>query len=760
MSWLSSAVQSIGNAVNNVFGGSRNILPDIIKGGIGYLTGGAAGGGISSLLSLFGGGGGGGNSILSEITGGIKSLFGGSNNILSTIFSDISGGIKDLFNGGFNSFLSGAQNILSDIRSGINKAGQIEKDVISPIAGLVNGVTKDVQALNDQVIAPIRNLVNTYNKTSTTLLTSIQADIHSGIQGFLKLPQDLADAFTSVDAQFKRATQELGQSNQAIVTDHLVPGLNEGIGGPLKDIHTTLTSPEFTEQDQAAYVDSVKLTYGEDSLFYRQQVDDFTGEISKYAWPLADLARFLWKALKLADYNTKLLEPVSRKLAYDAAHDNPTEILGVGEALEAYRRGFIDKQAWEDEALRHGIGPERQQILYDLAQYMFDARQATELYQRGIISDADYKILIDQNNLSSDQAAALTELMQHTLNPADIAAAVARGYIAQSEAEPMYQAAFVPESLRNIIPELEKQLRSPSKMAALYARQKAADNGFLSESLNSTPPPEVTAQFDRVQAEDGSAGLDWLGHWDVPQAAWWVDAYFRGLRTRTELYNAFEAHNIPQELWDDVIAVEEELPPVWLVPDIVKTGVWGEQEAIPTLMKLGFSEANAKVLYEYGASKASSAAAQTADSLAKVSLGNAKAAFNDGLIDATTYEQILIDHKYTAAAAKLTVELAQFEEAQAKLKSEADLLVSEVQLGLISKTQAESNLYNLGMTTGQVAKYMQKIEKAKVDNAKLPSETQIKDMFKKSIISEEVALSTMELLGYSAFWSKAIMATW
>lgn len=760
MSWLSSAFQGIGNAVNNVFGGSRNVFPDLLKIGSSLLGGGLLGGGGSSLLNNLLGGGGGGGSIFSEISSWFDKLFGGSNNVLSSIFNDISGGIKDLFNGGFNNFLTGAQGILSDIKSGINKASQIENQVISPISKLVNGVTQDVQALNDQVIAPIRNLVNTYNKTSTSLLTSIQADIHSGIKGFLKLPQDLANAFTSVDAQFKRATQELGQSNQAIVTDHLVPGLNEGIGGPLKGIQATLTGPEFTEQDQAAYVDSVKLTYGKDAQFYRQQIDEFTGQISTYAWPLADLARFIWKALKLADYNTKLLEPVSRSLAYDASHDDPTEILSVGEALEAYRRGFIGQQEWEDEALRHGIGPERQKILYDLAQYMFNAKESVELYQRGIISADEYKILIEQNNLDSGQASTMTELMQHTLNPADIAAGVARGYISESDAEPMYQAAFVPESLRNIIPELEKSLRSPSKIASLYARQKAADNGFLSDSLNSDPPPEVTTQFDRVQAEDGSAGLDWLGHWDVPKAAWWVDAYFRGLRTRTELYNAFEANNIPQELWDDVIAVEEELPPVWLVPDIVKTGVWGEQEAIPTLMKLGFSEANAKVLYEYGASKASSAAAQTADSLAKVSLGNAKAAFDDGLIDATTYEQILVDHKYTQAAAKLTVELAQYEAAQSQLKNEADLLVSEVQLGMISKTQAESSLYNLGMTTAQVSKYMQKIEKAKVDNAKLPSETQIKDMYKKSIITEEVALSTMELLGYSPFWSKAIMATW
>jgi len=213
-------------------------------------------------------------------------------------------------------------------------------------------------------------------------------------------------------------------------------------------------------------------------------------------------------------------------------------------------------------------------------------------------------------------------------------------------------------------------------------------------------------------------------------------------------------------LWDDIIATEEELPPVWLVPDIVKTGVWTKDQAVPTLMKLGFSEANAEVLYEYGAAAAPSSGAATADNLAKVSLSNAKSAYDDGLIDKQTYIQILLDHNYSHAAAELTVELAEYAEQQANLKSIGDTLVKEVQLGQITKTQAESQLYNLGMTTLQVEKYLQEIDKVKLSTTKLPSESQIKYMWKKGVLTQEQAFETMLLIGYNALWSARIIETW
>jgi len=362
--------------------------------------------------------------------------------------------------------------------------------------------------------------------------------------------------------------------------------------------------------------------------------------------------------------------------------------------------------------------------------------------------------------VGDDQAMALIELMQHVLNPADIAAGVARGYISVDQASNMYKAALVPEQLRDIIPELEKSLVNPVKMTKLRARKVQAENGFLNGSLLSSIPRELKEQFDRMQAEDGAAELEWLGHFDIPQARWWCVAYFRGLATLTQVEQAFAALNIPQELWYDIIDTERELPPVWLVPDIVKTGVWEKDKAIPTLMKLGFSEENATVLYEYGAAQVTTANKQAAESLSKLSLGNAKEAFDDGLIDANTYKEVLLAHNYDEASAELTVELAEYNLAVSQQKTNAETIISAVRLGQISEEQAQSGLYNLQLTTAQVEKYLNKLEAAKRANAKLPSVSMLEGMAKKGIINAETAVETLVLLGYSESWALNIIKTW
>lgn len=714
---------------------------------------------IAPLLSGLSGGGSLGG-MLSGITGGIDKLFGGASGGLSSLFSSLGDGIKKLFTGGFSTFLSSADSILGTIHTGINDVAKAESSFITPISKLVHSVTADVQALNDNVVGPIRDLINTYNNTSTTVLTSIQADIHNGLSGILKVPQDLAHAFTAVDAQFGRAVQQLGQTNRETADKVLVPGLSKGIGDPISEIVAKLASPEFQQVSGAAYLDYINLPETVNTDAIEGAMKDIIESIENGTGPFSWVTKGLFDILRVADYILAATAIALRPTHQAALATVMPELLGISEATEAARRGLISEEAWSAELAKHGLSPERRKVLYDLTQFIFGPREAIELYERGAINDSEFNTLMDQNNLDAGQAAALLEIMQERLGPNDIIVSLARGYMGDAQGADYFKAALVPESIQGVLQGLAEELVSPGKMTLMRGRQMAAEGGFLVDSLTSKPPEDISRQYKRSLTEDGTADLDWLAHWDIPSAAWWVDAYFRGLKTHTELENAFTALRIPRELWEDIIAVEEELPPVWLVPDIVKTGVWGKDQAVPTLMKLGFSEANASVLYEYGKAAGNTAAAATAADLARVSLGNARTAYDDGLITRDMYVQVLLDHGYSQDAADLTVNLAEYELQQAQLKSRGDLLVEEVKLGYLTPAQAESQLYDLGMATLQVARYMDKIESARVLNAKLPSESQVEAMYKKGIITIDDALGTLSLLGYNQTWSERIIKLW
>ena len=54
-------------------------------------------------------------------------------------------------------------------------------------------------------MGPIQSIMD----EQASLRDFIKGDLHSGIMGILKLPGDVADALTSVDASFSRAIQQL-----------------------------------------------------------------------------------------------------------------------------------------------------------------------------------------------------------------------------------------------------------------------------------------------------------------------------------------------------------------------------------------------------------------------------------------------------------------------------------------------------------------------------------------------------------------------
>lgn len=760
MSFIGNALSDVASVASNVLGPVAGPIGDLLApftGGTSAVVGNIISGGSSIFKALSGGGGG---SLVDGILGGVGHLLSGAKDGLGTLFSDIGGGVESLFKGAFSDLMNHAGTILTGINKEVASISKTVDGVVKPIATGINEITATVRNINDNLIHPVVSLVTTTEQEVNNVLASIHQDLHSGIKGFLQLPQDLTNALGSVDAQFSRATQQLGMANQSIVTEHLVPGLTAGIGKPLEGMDSTLSGPVFTEETNAVFEQLVNIGESSTAAEALATVKAFDKTISGTTGFFAPIIKYVWHLLRMGTFLVDSLQPVEVQILQEARATQPVELLGADTVIEAQRRGLLSAEDSKGELLKQGLSESRQQVLYDLAQFLFSPSQAWDLWFRGIISDAERDQLMSQNNLDTGQAAAMRQLMEHILGPGDIMAALARGYVTEDEARNLLLSARVPGTLSDTIRQLELELLPGREMIAMAGREQAAANGLLENTLTSTVPDNIKAQYDRQQREDGSAQLDWLAHWDIPSARWWVTAYFRGLRTESEVYEAFRARNIPEELWADIFATEEELPPVWLIPDVVAAGVWTKEKAIPQLMKLGFSEENATVLYEYGYAKSKAGKAQTAADLQKVSLGNAKKMLEDGLVNAQQYEQILIDHGYSQEAASLTASLAQFEIAQTERKDRANLLLEEVKLGDITKSEAESALYNLGFNTGEIGKYLDKIEASRILNRKLPSETQVKDAYKKGLVTDAQAVAQLELLGYDQTWATIIFKTW
>lgn len=755
------------------------------QGGIGPLEGilsvlgaGLAFGGLTGLLgtaesasSAAAGAGSAVTGAVSSTAGGIAGDIASAASTLGSLTHTITSGIEGLIGSGTGSVTSAITSAVSGISSLVSSASSTVKAIISPITSTLDSVTKLAQQIQDNLITPIVTPITTAISQFKTLSASIEADIHNGLTGILQIPGQIAGALTSTDASFNRATQQLGLQNSNIAKNILGPALLQSGAEPIGKLHTAFQLTEIQQQQSGAAFETLDKLAGtnpalstltgralsevtsalgiggvpspeqlvKDIAEKLQTLDAWYLEPVKWAWNLGILTEFVVAGLQVS------LKAVEQQ----ANADFPVERLGAGEMVEARRRGLVSESDYAAELAAQGIDPTRQKLLLDLAQFLFGPKEAVELKARGIIDDATFKELIDQNNLDDAQAASLTELMQRLLSAGEIATASARGLIDEPTQTKLFDAALIPADLRALVQQLAINIVNPRSVLENTGRARAAAAGFLADSLGTDAPTDIKARYAQAQISEEQATQDWMRHFRVPPAAWWVDAYFRGIRTQSEVYQALEAENVPPEIWDDVIAVERELLPVWMIPDIIASGAMDKEAALKFAGKLGFDPADALILYNYGYSKSKASKAATAADLAKLSLTNAKTLFENGGLTQQQYVEVLLEHGYSQEAADLTVETTQIQLALKERKDYATYIVDLVDLGQSTIADAVNTLVKAGFTAEEVTKYETQMKRTKAKAAKLPSRSEIDKLYDNGTIAYDLWLNFMEQLGYS-----------
>ena len=153
----------------------------------------------------------------------------------------------------------------------------------------------------------------------------------------------------------------------------------------------------------------------------------------------------------------------------------------------------------------------------------------------------------------------------------------------------------------------------------------------------------------------------------------------------------------------DLVRVFQRTIEMWMIPDIVATGIMDHATAVAYARYIGMGERDADLLVQYGESKAKAPAAGQAAELAKISAAQAGQMFDDAIIDRNTYIEILLAHGFSQQAAELTVALDVQKGAIASRKATATQLVAQVDLGQITEAAMTSELYRLGYSAGEVA---------------------------------------------------------
>lgn len=649
--------------------------------------------------------------------------------------------------------------------------------ILTSITGFIDKINAEVQSINDTFISPLLTLYNSTIGTVATLTAAIEQDLKDGLSGLLKIPGQLADQLGSLDATLDRTVQQLGSQNLETVKS----GIDYQSAQLPKPFSQAFASSFSGATDKSTYQTtfSDKINLSSESLGQISQegiagigtlitelLHTVTGMVKPTIdqthkdWALVDsvfvgLLDGLLGLLTTVTAIGSLASPLISAAEQEANKLIPTRKLDASTVIEAMKRGFIDAKAGLSEIAASGLDATRQQVLVDLGVFFADVSSAIDWWYRGVITDADLTANMTGHGITTADQEAIIAGSIRLPSISELIRWMNFGIITQDQ--------FITncEILRYDSPQIQAVLttfqdrESPQTLSNMSGLLNNSNAGFINQTLSIPVPDTVALAGQRANYHPDLIRYIWLAHWNIPSIDAFIESYFRGFRTETEVKQRMAIDNIPQELWQELIDIKRPLLPLRTIPSLYSKGLITYEQASQELQQHGHNLYHIQLILSAYAPKASTTNTTASVQVHTLSQSNARTLWSEGALTDEQYSSILVAHGYTAemAIAQLQADLIT-EHAKQQKQAIADY-TAEVITGAITMDDAISQLQTSGFTNAQIATFQTKVAKQLKQNVKHPTIADMIKFLKAQLITIDDFAQELQLQGWQDPWLSA-----
>lgn len=719
------------------------------------------------------------------------SLFGKIGDVLSSIGSSIWNGIKDalsalgskigdIVKGIVDNLPSILKAVLNEIGKLVNDLRGVLVDILNKVGPVLDSIAKEVQNINDHLIQPLANLYNTTIKTIADLTIAIQKDLHDGLSGILKIPTDIANGLTSLDATMTRTVQQLGQTNSKVWTDILYDENTKKVGVSLSGVAGSLAGAFGTKTNTTFRPSSETLTdptLANSLPTIITALNSIASDLVKGVWKtLQDPAKagellvsvsagilaevfepfeivlFLWEVMKAP------LEIMGELAAEKVRTLVPLEKLPAVNVVEAWKRSFLSAEQMDEELLLQGISKDRSKLLRDLSQYVEQANTLADYAFRGIISDTDFTGGLHALGFTDPQIAAFREGNYRILEPTTAQEAYRRGIIDEDALKIVLAVNRYTADQQTLLTDLAFRPSTSDEALQGIANRTALGQFTIGSSDFDNPPQWFSDAAKTEGLDDNAIRNKWWAHWNVGTLQTWIQLYFRGIRTLSELQNMLDRYFIPRELHQDFIDSLRPLIPYRSLPSFVKAGYLTDSDARKELASHGFDLHHINIIMSAATATTSKTAAATTQQTKQLSLQNARTLFEDGVLTLEEYSAILEAHGYSAELAAAQAQVDQVAAQTKQRKQALSDLQAQVEVGQTTIDDAVQLLTQNGYTQAEIARFQKTVARYTKAAEKHPSVANLKAFYKAQIITADQFKQELQSQGWADIWVSAFLA--
>lgn len=682
---------------------------------------------------------------------------GGVVDDVTSILDDITSSITDAASSAFGSLSDSLDGIIGGIGDAISSVSDTLGSLVSNVSSVFHNITQTVQDINENLIKPITGPITSILENYKALQGELTRDLHDGVGGLLRIPQDIGNALTSIDATMARTVSMLGAANQTVIHEELGPGVGagtkEGVDHTRAAIGASLDGYTTDERDHA-----IKHIREDPSI---EALDGLAEKIlgilkGEYGYT-GKVIGVVIDVLMMIPHLLLFQEPKSRHYHHLGNAKWPTETLDAATALVAWRRGIIGEEDADKELASAGFNPDRILALKAINRQLPPEESLLSWAEKGFIPRDSLFAALAAHGWREDDAARMVD--GHKRLP-DVGTAIRwkrRGFIGQEELNELLLANGLrfADTLRYI----EDDAKQPGAgdVIAYMDRKPAIAANVAPESLNRMPEQAVLDELAALGIREREAALLWVNHFQLLDPASAAQAWFRGYISLSQRNALYHAAGLVSEQWDNFTDLQRPLFTVRNVPTLLVAGIITPAQAMDILRHVGYTDIDADRMVRYAVGKKKPDATPQADALHGLTSGTVTSLYDAGALDREQASALLIEMGFSEEAAQLSLTLRDVNNQAAERAAESALVIAQARSGHYTFEQAQTQLMQLGLSTREIAQALGTLERSLTARTKLPSEAQLVAMFKHGILSRVALADTLGLLGYSDSWSELLI---
>lgn len=644
------------------------------------------------------------NNTQNQVVTGISDILGNALNLPFDLESKIRDWIQKAIDPALTVLTSIPSKVKSDLQelaSGLlSTTTQLSQSVLGSVGSISTGITDTIASLDSKIIDPVLGLLKETGELISGIDDKVKENITRAVTPIIETTQAVFEQVEGFATAIRDTIPDLAETLGVALA-----GAGDFIGDAVKGAF----------QD---FIDSTGLNGLKAVMDAVNRIPELLDPQGAFSPPIVEKmgAGALKEFLKNPPAMTINMIPFVNNVAgivfggiYDRVRqastgDANSGLMPVSDMTSLYQRGLATIDEVGEMGFRSGLNETQVRHVFELTKTRLGTMDIIDYWRREIISDAG----------AYDQLRSLGWDDDHIS-------------LIQS-------AAFPPPGVQDLLRMAVREVFSP-EIASKFGQFDEIPQPYLEWSK-------------KIGLSDEWARNYWAAHWELPSVQQGFEMLHRGVINESDIESLFVALDI-MPFWRPALKAISHSPYTRVdVRRMYGFGILTREQVKRAYLDLGFDDTKAENMTEFTVRYVDSQTKVDKEKERDLTKGDIIGLFNDGLLTSELAKAHLVDMGYDTVESELLIDREEIQDMIKERKADISAIVEQAKIKVLTFQEAQDRLNGLDLSRREMEKALIQVTRATTERVRLPSKSDLDGWQAIGLLTASEYEKELDNLGY------------